>query len=493
MPDISYYKTEINDPTITRILVLSDIHADIHSFIIALRDCGEVIKKKPGYLRNFNQLRLDSDIEIMLKKNLNLDNEALTYKEDLNYEWIAENTYLVIAGDMIDGYRQIENSNNWHENYRQLEIKLILFINKLNEMAMKKNSRIIKILGNHELMNMTLIEGSRINRAKYIFPRTLTTQDYYKGKKRLDIFVPGNEGFDLLMKDGAGVLIKINNNIFVHGSLEKDQTFSYYDDINQILNNPSDPLLVRTINQYIGYDDIGINSMVWERKYGSIENVDVRIELDKKPVSNLFQDDYDKLAFCFHVENDLKKLTGLRDVSHLRVIVGHCIQSESSIYNSRNTTFTNIITDNEKPFMEIIEPPSLTGDANPDKNFIFGITMECDKSNQMLDHYLYRVDVGSSRAFDNDDVIFSTNSKEQEKLNLLSRTPQLLEIKSTLNEDGIYKDNLRIIRSTIKNTRIHLSRPIYEMHTQTNGFGLSTYNKYLKYKNKYLKLKNKLK
>ena len=120
MPDISYYKTEINDPTITRILVLSDIHADIHSFIIALRDCGEVIKKKPGYLRNFNQLRLDSDIDIMLKKNLNLDNEALTYKEDLNYEWIAENTYLVIAGDMIDGYRQIENSNNWHESYIQL-------------------------------------------------------------------------------------------------------------------------------------------------------------------------------------------------------------------------------------------------------------------------------------------------------------------------------------------------------------------------------------
>jgi hypothetical protein len=432
----------------------------------------------------------------MLKKNLNQKKEELDYCEDLNYEWIGENTYLIIVGDMIDGYRETKNSNKWYLNYPQLEIKLLLFINKLNEMAITKNSRIIKVLGNHEIMNMTLNKGARKNRETYIFPEILSLDDYYKGNERMDIFVPGNVGFDLLMKYGAGVLIKINNNIFVHGSLEQDKELSYYDDINQILNDPSNLLLQETIDQFIGYGNIGINSMVWKRKYGLIEDSDERVELDKRPIDRLEQEDYDKLAFCFHVENDLKKLTGLKDVSHLRVIVGHCVQSESSIQNKNNTTFSNVITDKTKPFIEFVEPPSLTGLPNPDKNFIFGITMECGKNRMSKEHYLYRVDVGSSRAMDKDDKTFNIYSRDDEKLNLFSRTPQLLEIISHSNPNtGIINDTIRIIRSTMKNTRIHLPRPDYEEYTtflNAPSLDKNMYNKYLKYKNKYLKLKNKI-
>lgn len=41
-----FFQTEIihNGPIFT----LSDIHGDIHSFIISLRDCAKVIKKKSG-------------------------------------------------------------------------------------------------------------------------------------------------------------------------------------------------------------------------------------------------------------------------------------------------------------------------------------------------------------------------------------------------------------------------------------------------------------
>ena len=63
--------------------------------------------------------------------------------------------------------------------------------------------------------------------------------------------------------------------------------------------------------------------------------------------------------------------------------------------------------------------------------------------------------------------------------------------------------NVRIIRSTIKNTRIHLHRNFYEDHaSKIPDINLATYNKYLKqlknqksdtinYYYKYLKYKKK--
>ena len=138
----TFYKTEIIDPTISRILVLSDIHADINSFIIILRDCGQVIRKKTGIA--FNQLELDNDIH----KFLSMDKDSAEFKDDFNYEWIADNTYVVIVGDLIDGTRLVKNPNKWYLPYTQIEIKLLLFINKLNELAIAKNSRVIKVLGN---------------------------------------------------------------------------------------------------------------------------------------------------------------------------------------------------------------------------------------------------------------------------------------------------------------------------------------------------------
>ena len=114
--------------------------------------------------------------------------------------------------------------------------------------------------------------------------------------------------------------------------------------------------------------------------------------------------------------------------------------------------------------------------------------MECNKSHDLKDHYLYHVDIGSSRAFDQDAASLLIDTRNKEKLNLLSRTPQLLEI---YNNDM----NVRIIRSTMKNTRIHLPRPNYEAHVKLNNLAeldLATYKKYLKYKNKYLVLKKEM-
>ena len=55
------YKTVILDNKITRIIALSDIHSDIHAFIICLRDCAKVIKKKSHVYTNIHLLDEDKE------------------------------------------------------------------------------------------------------------------------------------------------------------------------------------------------------------------------------------------------------------------------------------------------------------------------------------------------------------------------------------------------------------------------------------------------
>ena len=88
-----------------RIIALSDIHGDIHSLIIALRDCAKVIRKKNNL--TFDSSVIDHSVEILLEYDLNLDlnKQTLFYKDDLDYEWCGKDTYVVICGDFLDGFR----------------------------------------------------------------------------------------------------------------------------------------------------------------------------------------------------------------------------------------------------------------------------------------------------------------------------------------------------------------------------------------------------
>ena len=115
--------------------------------------------------------------------------------------------------------------------------------------------------------------------------------------------------------------------------------------------------------------------------------------------------------------------------------------------------------------------------------------MSCPNSTRN-EHKLFRVDIGSSRGFDNENhynnIFTSTNKLDAEKRFIYSRTPQVLKIKNNVEQ---------IIKSTIKNTRIHQPRYHYESEIINNPHDelkLDSGNylkKYLKYKKKYLELK----
>ena len=88
---------------------------------------------------------------------------------------------------------------------------------------------------------------------------------------------------------------------------------------------------------------------------------------------------------------------------------------------------------------------------------------------------IFRIDVGMSRGFNK-----GTFSKEK----IYSRTPQVLKIEY-IND----KPKMSIIKSTYKNTMIHLYSYINKNELEEN-FDIYKH-KYLKYKTKYLQLKNK--
>jgi len=505
---MEYFQTNIIDPSI-KIVSLSDIHGDIQAFIIALRDCSKVIKKKG----NFSQDHYDIDLENELLKDLNSYEEYVElydssgnydssdnydfddhYKNDLNYEWIGGNTHVVICGDIIDPFRSKKcKKTNPHTHavdecsfYPQIELKILLFINAINKQALKQGGKIIKLLGNHELANILNDYNSQYISSTYSNPKD-QIGTYYKGVSRMKIFNVGNYGFNLLFQKGCGLLVKINNKLFVHGGIT-NKSYNDYNNLNQELNDPSFHRSDKQNDWNSKYGDLSSSlepekSELWIRSLGLPEDASSRIENN---TSDAFCTDLISLFTAF--KGDGSVIT--EDPNDLILVVGHCVQSDLSVHQGNYGLNTGITYDHlkyEDNVSTIYSQDSVyTGKSVfDDRSKIFGITMECAKDNS---HRIYRVDIGSSRGFDSFntiDGVSKINNIPDENKFLFSKTPQVL----VFNSDN----TIDIIKSKVKNTRIHLPRPAYEASIIT-GSDLDInipdnpnyLNKYLKYKNKYL-------
>ena len=494
----TFFETNIIDPTI-KVFSLSDIHGDIQSLIISLRDCAKVIRKKTA--NPFDNNIYDEDMETMLKMDINAQVDS--YKFDLNYEWVGENTHVVICGDMIDPFRSQQLHNNCLKDgnlacsyYPQIELKILIFINSINSQAKTVGGRIIKLLGNHELLN--IIENHELPyNIKYSYPEDKSLNDnYFLSTSRVNIFRVGNIGFNLLFEDGCGLLVKINNIIFVHGDLV--DTYDSYNLTNQFINNPGqrsqklweDSELIKVLH-------IDNNTSLLSRKRGVDEDASTRI-IEKNRGNTLLSDE-----FCSDLLESFKTFKGdgrviVENVEDLKLVIGHCTQYLASIRAESNETYSIKNREREDDVMEVFGQDIYSGqsvfDRNDNRSRIFGITMECLIPSTKLNR-VYRIDVGSSRGIDiyprdSSRNIMNIETLEDENKYLYSKTPQILEI----NTDG----SINIIKSKMRNTRIHLPRPIYELHARsipdldiyTSPIQAHYQKKYLKYKNKYLQLKN---
>jgi hypothetical protein len=410
------------------IIAFSDIHGDIHSLIIILRDCAKVIKKKDEY--HFNQLEIDHDLE----KLLNMDINDCT--DDLNYEWIGQDTYVVICGDIIDPYRDgygcKKNQDSFCHYYIQIELKILKFINAINRLAMKNGGRIIKLLGNHEWEN---IKGTF---ESYIFPADRDMNNYYIDENnnkfdRLTIFNYNKYGYKLLFEDWCGILIIINNIIFVHGGLEHD---SNYNEIHQI-NNEMNSGEIWTSEKIRNWEK-KMKKLLWNREFGLSD-----IPTDCKILQTRLGE------FNPNINNPI-------------LVIGHCIQVNVKYPTN---TLSKFVSNDDASITFTINNNNNNNNNDNDIGNIYGITSDCLNDNNTFS--IYRTDVAVSRGFDRG--ILGVPEKD-----IINRTPQCLKFSNT---------SVEIIKSRVENTKIHLVRE----YTKNN---YDYEYKYLKYKYKYLLLSN---
>ncbi len=457
------FQTQMDVRPDRRIITFSDLHGDIDALLICLRDCANVIVKKQGYEFDAKKERDPELIKYLFK-----DCNDQDYERDLHYEWNEEysDTIVVIIGDLIDPMRQHTSIDPMTGlpslYYPQVEIKLLHFINALNENALEQgySGRIIKLCGNHEILNF-LGDSRWVD--SYVFPMDRVNPYYHFMLPRNGIFQFGNPGFDLYQSTtGTGVLLRINQNVFVHGELSQHVSMKDIEDVNKNMN---DPLFDTRDTEFREKVYQLLNHLLQGRTYGAPEGSDdVKINRMNDPT---LQDE-----FCQRVKDDIRQLCkgscGIDDPEHtIRVFIGHCQQHGLDPDYTRHSLGT-VVAKNDR--VEILSNETRFHGRNEDRSF--GISAECERKGLEHSPYTYqpqiiKVDVAMGRGqLETDDTYkqLAITKKLDLKKGSMSemqffymKTPQVMEIVG---------DRLHIIRCSAKQMGIHLPRPYYKQLVQ---------------------------
>jgi predicted MPP superfamily phosphohydrolase len=494
------YSIYQNLPENTPIFTFSDIHSDIHLLILLLKNLAQVIEIKD----NPKTSELD-ELEENLLLDLNNPKQAIKYKIDLNYKWIKENnSYIVIIGDIIDGYRQnitpetekqFEQIKLYINQYPQIEYKILLFINEMNKQAMNNSGRIFKLLGNHEIMNMLLF-------SRFIFPNEpinylkninnfnelkIEENETFMYVTRRNFFARNTIGLKTLLEDGVFCILILGTYVFVHGDISEISDKINYNEINNYINSQTETEYEKSI---VILSKTGETpSILWKRTYS--------YDLSNERLMN----NQSTETFCSEIKEKLAKLINEKDSDKLKLFVGHSPQYHSSFKKEENRTYTKII-DKQLKYIDYGNEPKTYSikDLNISSHNleeippIFGITTECFNSNSN-DDIIHKVDTGSSRAFDAIkkliENINSEDSTEQLYYKISSRLPSLIMITCD-KKIIIRKYNLKEYFKDMP--LIGYDKIIQKLTDDKYLSDLTSFSeyKYLKYKNKYLKYKNKI-
>ena len=288
---------------------------------------------------------------------------------DDSHRWIGQDTVVVQVGDQIDRCRPYNGHTcemqNTTQNDEHSDIKILKLFTELDRQAQNNipPGRVISLLGNHELMN---VQGY----FDYVSHQGLTKFDYTDSEKpnmtftsgkdaREYSFKPGNEYAKFLACTRLGAVI-IGSNLFVHAGL-----------IDKFINELH-------INKESDLDDINQKIRKW--------------------------------------------LLGLIEKKHV----------ENIINGSEYSMFWNRVLGNLPKDVEMSDPRCSENLTKVLKIFkinsmVIGHTPQSYKSNDKINgtcsNKIWRIDNGSSMAFD----IFD-KQKQKTGITTESRKPQVLEI-----------------------------------------------------------------
>lgn len=287
---------------------------------------------------------------------------------DKSQNWIGNDTHVVQVGDQIDRCRPFDGVACHHDNVtlndEASDIRILTFFTKLDKQARKVGGKVISLLGNHELLNAVGEMGyvSKLGLDEFNdYEDPNNSQLIFKSGKeaRKYAFKPGNEYGKFLGCTRLGSVI-IGSHLFVHAGI-----------VNQLIY------------------DLNIKGK------SSLHEINVLLQ---------------------------KWLLGLIDTEYVNKIIS---SSKSSMFWNRilGSLPTNIHMEDPRchehisEVLKILKIGSMIIGHTP-QSFTFN-----EKINSTCSDSVWRVDNGSSKAFDHFDNNLINHGKKSN-----ARKPQVLEI-----------------------------------------------------------------
>jgi hypothetical protein len=286
----------------SELYIIGDIHGDFYALKQALQLTNCVI---------FDEI-IQKDIinkyanEIVLK-------DGCDYYNNTRVRWNPNKTncFIVFAGDLIDRCRNLNgNMCQFVVQDEDCDVNILKLLLKLNEEAKQYNSKIIIVLGNHEIMNIT-------QNVSY------TSKKAHANLNRLD-------NFQKLIKENIYNLygiVRIEKYIICHGGINPDFIEEYQENFNKekefieeynihVRNFLKDPNYI--LNDLITEK----NSPFWDRTNG-------RATLSDLDCNKIFENN------ILNVKNN---------ITNIKIVVAHCPQ----IINTPEMGINNTYCGNQK-------------------------------------------------------------------------------------------------------------------------------------------------
>ena len=420
-------------PDQRRVIAIGDIHGDLEALLVLLEEVTQVCK--------FN---------CQIRNN----NEIKSYR-DIPFEWIGGDTFIVIVGDIIDRKRDgsIEEDGLLVGEIENEEEIIMDLLNKITLEADKKGGKLIKLLGNHEVMNL-------FSCYNYVSKRTM--KDNGGVDKRKELTKPGGMMAQKIIKCGTLGIVKIGDWIFVHGGIlpalvkavKKSGVQNFISKANELARNMFLNTLSKTddnknrdlIKLYFVENDlekVKREDFENEADYTKIETDNLinkrnsmlnerRLSIDnyagiKVPISSMCS----ALRHAF-------KLLGYD--SNINIVVAHSVQLERGLLRRSKTNpgyvsgyvYKNLESDDAQRYVYVGPGKKYTKNlSNTDVDDVFphGLNFECPHdTNNPQSGQLWRIDTGVSRGFDNDFLQDKFIPKKLVEKILKARRPSALEI-----------------------------------------------------------------
>jgi hypothetical protein len=264
----------------TELYIIGDVHGDYYALeqCLKLTNCFNI--------KNNNNLIKWSDKKLILKEGCKKIDITWSGKKDV---------IIVFAGDVIDRCRNINSVTGCIKTIadEDCDYELLNLILTLDDQAKKYNSRVLLVLGNHEIMNLK-------NDFNYVSKKGKTSRDKVK---------------DIILKsvDNLFGIVRINKYIIVHGGINP----LFFTELNEKLK-PTEELI------YVFNKELRDNL---KKSIYNLADSDITPFWDRNLGKETVNDDYCKTIF----EDNILKIKDKNIVNNLQIIVAHCPQINNII------------------------------------------------------------------------------------------------------------------------------------------------------------------